>query len=120
MDLLGTLIGTLLFPVGTQGCDEFLPVDKTSVVTVKHIGHFFHFVSIRVEFRIDDSIDEITSRDQSVVVLVHLTEEICQPRFLVVHELQEPLPPIVPREVIGAFFFFEVSQMGVQLALSLP
>lgn len=39
--------------------------------------------------RVDDSIDEDVPRDESVVVLVHLAEQVGEAGFLVVHELQE-------------------------------
>lgn len=39
--------------------------------------------------RIDDSVDEDVPRDESVVVLVHLAEQVGEAGLLVVHELQE-------------------------------
>jgi len=39
--------------------------------------------------RANDAIDEDLTRYQAVVVLVHLTEQVCEARFLVIHELQE-------------------------------
>jgi hypothetical protein len=39
--------------------------------------------------RANDSVDENFARYQAVVVLVHLAEQVCEARFLVVHEFQE-------------------------------
>lgn len=39
--------------------------------------------------RVDDSIDENLTRNKSVVVLVHLAEQIREAGLLMVHELQE-------------------------------
>lgn len=38
---------------------------------------------------IHNSLDKIVPRNQAVVVLVHLSEEICQSGLLMIHELQE-------------------------------
>lgn len=39
--------------------------------------------------RPDNSIDEVFPRDESVVILIHPPEQICESGLLVVHELQE-------------------------------
>lgn len=39
--------------------------------------------------RIDNAIDKDIPWNQTVVILVHFSEQICQPRFLVIHEFQE-------------------------------
>jgi hypothetical protein len=69
---------------------------------------------------LDDALDEVVSRNELVVILIHLPEEIRQPRLLVVHELQEPLPPVVPREVVRLLFLLQIGEMVVEFALSLP
>lgn len=38
---------------------------------------------------VNDAVDKLVPRYEPVVVLVHLAEQIRQPRLLVVHELQE-------------------------------
>lgn len=39
--------------------------------------------------RANDAVDENVARYQAIVVLVHLSEQVCEARFLVVHEFQE-------------------------------
>lgn len=67
-----------------------------------------------------NSIDEHFARNQTVVVLVHLAEEIRQARFLVVHKLEESLAPIVPAEMSHTLNVLQVHQMLVQTTLSFP
>ena len=68
----------------------------------------------------DDAVDEVLPRDEVVVVLVHLAEEVGEPRLLVVHELEEALPPVVPREVGQALLLLEVPQVLLEPPLALP
>lgn len=99
-----------VLPIGSESCNEFLPVDETFTVAIEQIGNSTHFHSGRIEFwnlrmeneipkdigtresrltGIDYSIDEYVTRYQSIVVLVHLTEQIRQAGFLVIHEFEE-------------------------------
>lgn len=43
----------------------------------------------QVHTRFYDSVGKIVSRNQAIVIFVHLTEQICQSGFLMVHESQE-------------------------------
>lgn len=67
---------TGLFPIWTKGSQEFLPVNVTFAVAIKHIGHGVHFKTTRWEFGAHDSIDKVFSWDGSFVVLVHLAEQV--------------------------------------------
>lgn len=69
---------------------------------------------------LDDSINEVLSRNQPVVVFVHLAEEVREPGLLMVHEFQETLPPIVPWEVVGSLLFSQVGEMIIKVSLSVP
>lgn len=114
------IVRCLLFPIGSQSCDEFFPIDQTSIISVEHIRHVFHFQSGSVEFGFYDAVDEIVSRNQLVVILIHFSEQISQPGFFVIHKFKESFSPIVPREVVGFFFFFQISQMIVEFPLTFP
>lgn len=120
MDLLGVVVRRLFLPIGSESCYELLPVDQSSVVLVEHVCYVFHLKAGGVEFGLDDSFNEVISGNQFVVILIHLPKEICQPGLLVIHEFQEAFSPIVPREVVGLFFFLQISQMIVQFSLSFP
>jgi hypothetical protein len=70
--------------------------------------------------RVDYAIDENVTRYQPIVVLVHLSEQIRETRFFVIHEFQETLPPIVPAELTHTLNVLQVKQVFVQPTLSFP
>lgn len=45
---------------------------------------------------LNDAVNEVFPWNKLVVILIHLPEQISEPALLVVHELEEPLPPVVP------------------------
>lgn len=69
---------------------------------------------------VDDSIHKDVAWDESVVVLVHLPEQVCQPGLLVVHELEETLPPVIPAELTHALQVKQVQAVVVQTSLPFP
>lgn len=102
-----------LHPIRSESGDEFFPIDQTVAIPIKQIGHGSHFEARCVEFGVNDSINELVPLYKSVVVLVHLAEQVRETRLLVVHELQEPLSPIVPAEVRHSLKFAQVSETVV-------
>lgn len=120
MDLVCVGFRLAVLPVRSKRRDELLPVDQSFSVAIEKIGHGVHLQLRGVELRSDYSIDEDLSRDQSVVVLVHLAEQIRQARLFVVHELEETLAPLLPAELPDAFQVLEVQEVIVQAALAFP
>lgn len=98
MNFVSFRVWASFLPVRSQGSDELLPVDQ-SVVVVEQVRDGFHFEFRSVEFwkkkqsekvfriflklgtemkltRFDDSVGEIVPRNQTIVVLVHFSEQV--------------------------------------------
>lgn len=120
VDLVRVRLRLAVLPVGPERRNELLPIDQAFAVTIKQIGHRVHLQLGCVELRSDDSVDEDLPWDQSVVVLVHLAEQIRQAALLVVHELEEALAPLLPAELPDALQVLKVEQVVVQAALTFP
>lgn len=120
MYLLSVIIRFLLFPIGSESSDKLLPVNQTAIVSIEHVSNFLHFKSIGIKFSINDAVNKIVPRNKIVVILIHFSEQVSESGLLMIHELQEALPPFVPYKVISTFLLPEVSQMVVQKSLSFP
>jgi len=92
-----------LFPIGSQSSQEFFPVDVSVLVAVEHVGYGTHFHTTGRELGLHNAINEVFSRDESFIVLVHFTEQIRHAGLLVVHVLHESASPVIPAEVLNLF-----------------
>lgn len=92
-----------LFPIGPQSSQKFFPVNISVLVAVKHVGYGIHFHATGRELGFHYAINKIFSRYESLIVLVHFTEQISHAGLLVIHVLHEPASPVIPTEVLDLF-----------------
>ena len=111
--------GSSVFPVGSEGGDEFPPID-VSVSVIELVGHGVHLQLGGRELVLEDAVDEVVADEESVGVFVQLPEQVRHPRLFVVVVLEESLPPLVPVEVLDLLQLLQVAQLVLEATVALP